>query len=87
MSKSAKILLSLVGLGAIIVPALLLVFLSPKVNTAPAQSNNNRSIDSSSIQNIVNSQPTPAPSVYSTPYPKPASPSAQTMPQSSPSAQ
>ncbi len=87
MNKTAKILLSLVGLGAIVVPAVLLMFLSPKVNTGPVQSGDNRTINSSSIENIVNSQPTPPPPPVSTPFPRPASSSAQTLPGGSPSAQ
>lgn len=88
MNKTTKILLSLVGLGAIVVPALLLMFLSPKVNTGQVQTDNNRTIDAGSIQNIVNGQPVSTPTtVYATPYAKPASPSAQTVPEGSPSAQ
>ena len=88
MNKTTKILLSLVGLGAIIVPAVLLVVLSPKINTTQSPSEGNRSIDSNAIGNIVNQVPQ-NPNVLPTPtfQPIPASPSANVTPEGSPSAQ
>ncbi|MCR4305916.1 MAG: hypothetical protein NUV73_02425 [Candidatus Daviesbacteria bacterium] len=89
MNKTTKILLSLVGLGAIIVPAVLLVVLSQKINTNQAPANTNRTINSGAIENIVNQSPQNYPVVLptATPQPKPASPSAHMTPEGSPSAQ
>lgn len=89
MNKTTKILLSLIGLGAIIVPAVLLVVLSPKINITQSPANSNRSIDSNAISNIVNQTPQNNPFVLPTPtlQPKPASPSAKVIPEGSPSAQ
>jgi hypothetical protein len=89
MNKTTKILLSLIGLGAIIVPAVLLVVLSPKINTNQRSADTNRSIDSNSIQNIVNQTPQNNPIVLPTPtfQPIPASPSAKVIPEGSSSAQ
>lgn len=89
MNKTTKILLSLVGLGAIIVPAVLLVVLSPKINTNQSPASSNRSINSGAIENIVNQSPQNNPVVLPTPIfqPIPASPSARVIPEGSPSAQ
>lgn len=89
MNKTTKILLSLVGLGAIIVPAVLLAVLSPKVNTTQSPADTNRTINSGAIENIVNQSPQNNPVVLPTPtfYPTPASPSAKVIPEGSPSAQ
>jgi len=89
MNKTTKILLSLVGLGAIIVPAVLLVVLSPKINTSQSPASSNRSINSGTLQNIVNQSPQNNPVAMPTPtfQPIPASPSARVIPEGSPSAQ
>ena len=89
MNKTTKILLSLVGLGAIIVPAVLLTVLSPKINTKQSSADANRTINSGAIENIVNQSPQGYPVTLptSTPQPKPASPSAYVTPEGSPSAQ
>lgn len=91
MNKTTKILISLVGLGAIIVPAVLLIVLTPKINTNQTPANSNRSINSGAIENIVgqSSQDNRLPVVMPTPtfQPKPASSSAIVIPEGSPSAQ
>lgn len=88
MNKTTKILLSLIGLGAIIVPAVLLVVLSPKINTTQSSNEGNRSIDSNTIGNIVNQTPQNNPALPTPTFqPIPASPSAKVIPEGSPSAQ
>lgn len=90
MNKTTKILLSLVGLGAIIVPAVLLVVLSPKVNINQGSASANRSINSGAIENIVNQSPQNNPVILPTSTPQPipaATSSAKTIPEGSSSAQ
>lgn len=50
MSKTVKIILSIVGLAAVIVPALLLIFLGGKSTPEPEVASDARQIDTQSIK-------------------------------------
>ena len=80
MNRTAKIVISAIGLAAVIVPAVLLIIFSAKGQTQPNVSNGTRQIDSGKVDEIVSKHP---PILSS---PKPASSSASPLLQSSPSA-
>lgn len=53
MSKRVKIILSVVGIAAVVVPALLLVFLSSGTQPVPQVSQAKRSVDVNSLEDTV----------------------------------
>ena len=89
MNKTTKIALSLIGLAAVVVPAILLTVLSPKSGSAQKAPGANRSINSGAIEDVVNKAFPQESVVQPTPIiqPTPASSSAQIVPEGSPSAQ
>ncbi len=74
MEKKSKLILSIVGLGAIIVPALLLIFFTSKVKNEP-QSQGKRQIDSQIINDAAKKLPVP-----NLPQPSPSSATASAKP-------
>ena len=81
MEKKSKLILSIVGLGAIIVPALLLIFFTSKVKNEP-QSGGKRQIDSQVINDAAKKLPPPKQNL---PLSSPATSSARPSQESSPS--
>ena len=73
MNKRTRLILSLVGISAVIVPAILLFVLSKNTQPEPQIENGKRTVDSQNIGNTVSKvQPTPSP----IPSPKQATTSA-----------
>jgi len=85
MNKS-KLILSLIGLGALIIPVVLLMVFSGNGKEEPKISGGQRQINQTNVQDVVNKAP-PAPPPISLPSPSPSSPSADTLPEGSGSAQ
>ncbi|OGD83210.1 hypothetical protein A2165_04240 [Candidatus Curtissbacteria bacterium RBG_13_40_7] len=54
MDKRTKLIISVIGVCAVVIPALLLIFLAPNTKTEPQVSSDSRSIDQTSIENVVN---------------------------------
>lgn len=52
MNKKTKIILSIVGICAVVVPALLLIFVSRSTDKVPEVDNGKRQIDQKNIENI-----------------------------------
>lgn len=86
MNKSTKMILSLLGIGAVVVPAILLVVMTKNTATEPVPAGADRKINNSTIQDVLKKAPSPSPVIPSplpsptpTPTPKPieSSPSAQ----------
>lgn len=72
MSKKAKLIISTVGISAVVVPALLLIFLTGKTPlSAVTNSADNREIDTKALEDTVkNNKPTPSPApVVASPSP------------------
>lgn len=84
MNKQTKIILSIIGIAAIAVPAILLTVLTKDADLEPNVDSSSRKIDTNSIQNIVSKSPLPR---VGLPSPTPASPSASPDFGASPSAQ
>ncbi len=63
MTKKTKLILSIIGVAAIIVPAFLLIITSGRSNIAPSVSSSKRTIDSKDITNKVKSLPSPSPRI------------------------
>ena len=84
MNKSTKMILSIIGIAAIAVPAVLLMVLTKDAKLEPNVDSGSRKIDTSSIQNIVKKSPT---SRIVLPSPTPATSSASPSFGASPSAQ
>ena len=85
MEKKGKVILSIIGLSAVIVPALLLIFFTSKTKNeslTPA----GRQIDSQVIDDAVKKLPLPN-QIQTSPSPGPATSSAQPILESSPSSQ
>lgn len=80
MNRTAKIVISAIGLAAVIVPAVLLIIFSARSQAEPKVSNGSRQIDSNKVDEIVSKHP---PILVS---PKPATSSASPILPSSPSA-
>ena len=73
MDKRTKLILSAVGLAAIIVPALLLILLAGKDKSQPPTQSTSRPLDTKNIEEAVRKVPTPATVL---PSPTPATESA-----------
>ena len=86
MDKRTKLILSVVGACAIIIPALLLIFLTPKTQEQPQVSSESRTLDQNTIEEVVKNA---SPKQPEFPSPSPATSSARpTRPvEGSPSAQ
>ena len=73
MNKRTKLILSIVGVSALVVPAILLIVMTSRTQKLPEVSSGKREIDTQTIvDTIKKSQPTPSP----LPSPSPATPSA-----------
>lgn len=72
MSKRTKMMLSLVGVSAVMVPALLLLFASSRTQSVPEVSDTKRTIDQSNLEKSAKKVPVASPVAL----PSPASPSA-----------
>lgn len=80
-----KIVLSAVGLAALVIPAILLIVFTSNKEKQPSVSTSERRIDPQTVQEVVKKIPTPQP--IEIPSPSPSSPSAQVELEGSPSAQ
>ena len=84
MNKSSKLVISIVGICAVVVPALLLIFFTSKNQVEPQTTSDKRTIDAKSIEDSVKkNEPKQVISASSVPV---ATSSAQTK-ESSPSSQ
>ena len=83
--EKKKIILSLIGLGALIIPVVLLIFFTNHNSKQPGTTSENRSINPETVQDVVRKIPTPAPIIL--PSPSPATVSAELELEGSPSAQ
>ena len=83
--EKKKIILSLIGLGALIIPVVLLIFFTNRNSKQPGTTSENRSINPETVQEVVRKIPTPAPVIL--PSPSPATVSAELELEGSPSAQ
>ena len=79
-----KIILSLMGLAALVVPVVLLAVFTGNSAKQPATSSEQRTIDPQTVKSVVNKFPSPEP--VSVPSPSPATKSATTQPEGSPQA-
>jgi len=75
MDKKVKLILSLIGLGAVVVPVVLLVTLSSKTPQQPQISTQTRSIDAANVADAAK-RAIPSPSPFLEPSPTPATESA-----------
>ena len=66
MNRTTKIFLSILGLAAIIIPAVLLIVFTSKAQKQPNVSTGSRQIDPSTVENIESKYPKP---VFATPSP------------------
>lgn len=78
-----KIILSAMGLAALVVPVVLLVVFTGNTKQ-PNTSSEQRTIDPQTVESVVNKFPSPEP--VSMPSPSSATPSATTQPEGSPQA-
>jgi len=69
MNKQTKMILTVIGLGAIIVPAILLIVASSGSRESPDPASGNRTIDAQNIEETVNRIPRKPAEVYSPPPP------------------
>ena len=83
--EKKKVILSLIGLGALIIPVVLLIIFSNRSTKQPEVSMENRSINPQTVQDVVSKIPTPEPIIF--PSPSPATNSAELDLEGSPSAQ
>lgn len=74
MTKRTKLILSLVGISAVIVPAILLLVISKNTKSEPQVVNSKRSVDAQNIEKTAKTVPTP--NVIASPTPKSGSSSA-----------
>lgn len=79
-----KIILSIVGLAALVAPVVLLAVFTGNSTKQPSTSSEQRTIDPQAVKSVVNKFPSPEP--VSVPSPSPATPSATFRPEGSPSA-
>ena len=79
MNKGVKLILSLFGISAIIVPAVLLVFLTKNAPQTEPVSSTPRTIDKKTVEDAVRKAPSPSPQLF-LPSPRPSSPSASPVP-------
>lgn len=75
MTKSVKFILSILGVSAIIVPAILLVILTKNAPETQSVQSAPRTIDKKTIEDAVKKIPSPSPQIF-LPSPRPSSPSA-----------
>jgi len=80
--EKKKIILSLLGLAALVVPVILLIVFTGNKAKQPNTQSGERKVDPQAVQSVVNKYPTPPP--VNIPSPTPATPSAKK--ESSPSA-
>jgi hypothetical protein len=78
MSKKAKIILSIIGISAVLVPAALLMFVSQNTQVPPQANDAPRQIDQINVPDQKNAIPTPPPVLNPTPSPVIATPSPAT---------
>lgn len=83
MNKRTKLILTLIGAAALVVPVVLLITFSSGTDQVPPASSDNRSIDSRNVEDAAKRAMPASPSPLVIPSPSPASESAQT-PSSSP---
>lgn len=79
MHKGIKLILSLFGVSAIVVPAVLLVVLTKNAPQAEPVSSAPRTINKKTVDDAVRKAPSPSPQFF-LPSPKPSSPSASPVP-------
>ena len=73
MNKKTKLILSIVGVSALVVPAILLIIMTSRTQKLPDVSSSTREIDTKAIvDTLKKSQPSPS----LLPSPSPATPSA-----------
>lgn len=70
MNNKTKLILSIVGICAVAVPALLLMFVSGNTNQIPEVNTEKRKIDQKNIENIKNKSVTPPTIFFPTPSPE-----------------
>lgn len=91
MNKATKIILSIIGIGAIIIPAVLLVVFTGKTPKEPPIASGSRQLDTQNIKETVEKVPPKQPEFPSPVATASASPSSQVGPgigaEGSPSAQ
>ena len=75
MNKKTRMILSLVGVSAVVVPAILLLVVSRSAIREPDVAGGTRTVDSGNIEKTVKTTPSPVPT--NTSAPKSASPSAK----------
>ncbi len=86
MDKRTKLILSAIGIGAIAVPVILLIFLSSKPAQEPNVSPDSRTINEKTIEEAVKKNPGKQPE-FVQPTPSTSSPQSPQAEESSPSAQ
>ena len=71
--KGTRLILSLIGIAAVIIPAILLVIFSAREKKQPNVSNSSRQINPSTVEDVVGKYPKPTPtfSIPSSPSAKP----------------
>lgn len=74
MNKKTKIILSIIGISAVLIPAALLMLVSQNTQVPPAANDAPRQIDQINIEDKQNSMPTPPPVLNPTPSPVIATP-------------
>jgi len=79
MDKKTKLILSIIGAGAILLPAVLLLFLTGKTPPEPEVSSGSRQLNTQAIKEAVEKTPPKQPEF---PSPTPATPSAKPSPSS-----
>jgi hypothetical protein len=82
---SKKIVLTLLGVAALVVPVVLLIVFTNKKGAEPNISDGQRQINQQTVKNVVDNAPAPPPLVL--PSPSSASPSAEPELEGSPSAE
>ena len=78
MNKGTKFILSILGVAAIVVPAVLLIVLTKNAPKTPEISSAPRTIDKKTVEDAVKKIPSPSPIFL--PSPSPASSSASPIP-------
>ena len=79
MDKKTRLILTVIGVAAVVVPAILLLVISSRSAPAPEVSTEKRQIDTKSVEETAASaQPSPTPLPYPSPTPSP-------LPEASPS--
>lgn len=73
MNKN-RIILSIIGLGALVIPVVLLIVFTGKSAPEPKSTSGERQINPATVQEVVDSAPSPK--IVELPSPSPATPSA-----------